>query len=220
MSSKLHNELRKEFQLERMVLFSDAVFAIAITLLVIEIKIPELKEGETLTEHLMLVKLAHLIPKFVGFIISFLLIGQYWTVHHRMFGFVVNFSYRLIWLNLFFLLAIALMPFSTGYYSEYVGRGVVSPVIFYTANICLLGVFNFFMWRHISNSKNNLTENLSPALAKYVSLRALTVPTIFVIFSFVYIYKPFIAFWIPISIPIVLRLIFNPMKKKIIEQTK
>ena len=216
MSSKLHNELRKEFQLERLILFSDAVFAIAITLLVIEIKIPELKEGETLSEHLLLSKLAHLIPKFIGFIISFLLIGQYWIVHHRMFGFVINFSYKLIWLNLLFLLAIVLMPFSTGYYSEYVGRGVISPVIFYTSNICLLGVSNFFMWRHISNPKNNLAENLSPALAKYVSLRALTVPTIFVIFSFVYIYKPFIAFWIPISIPIVLRVIFNPMKKKII----
>jgi len=215
MSNKLHNELRKEFQLERMILFSDAVFAIAITLLVIEIKIPELEKGETLTEHLLLEKLAHLIPKFIGFIISFLLIGQYWIVHHRMFGFVINFSDKLIWLNLFFLLATVLMPFSTGYYSEYVGKGVVSPVIFYTANICLLGIFNFLMWRYISNSKNNLTENLTPQLAKYFSLRALTVPTIFVIFSFVYLYSPVIAVWIPISIPIILRLIFNPMKKKL-----
>ncbi|HEU5168867.1 MAG TPA: TMEM175 family protein [Chitinophagaceae bacterium] len=215
MSNKLHNELRKEFQLERMILFSDAVFAIAITLLVIEIKIPELKQGEILTEHLLLQKLAHLIPKFIGFIISFLLIGQYWIVHHRMFGFVINFSDKLIWLNLLFLLATVLMPFSTGYYSEYVGRGVVSPVIFYTANICLLGLSNFLMWRYLSNPKNNLTENLTPPLAKYFSLRALTVPTIFVIFSFVYLYSPLIAVWIPISIPIILRLIFNPMKKKL-----
>jgi uncharacterized membrane protein len=217
MSNKLHNELRKEFQLERMILFSDAVFAIAITLLVIEIKIPELEKGETLTENLILHKLAYLIPKFIGFIISFLLIGQYWIVHHRMFGFVINFSDKLIWLNLLFLLAIVLMPFSTGFYSEYVGRGhgVISHVIFYTANICLLGISNFMMWRYLSNSKNNLTENLTPALAKYFSLRALTVPTIFVIFSFVYLYSPFIAAWIPISIPIILRLIFNPMKKKL-----
>ena len=86
---------------------------------------------------------------------------------------------NLIWLNLLFLLATVLMPFSTGYYSEYVGRGVVSPVIFYTANICLLGLSNFLMWRYLSNPKNNLTENLTPPLAKYFSLRALTVPTIF-----------------------------------------
>jgi len=214
MSNKLHNELKKEFQLERLILFSDAVFAIAITLLVIEIKIPEIHE-KPVTDNAVLHKLRELIPKFAGFLVSFFLIGQYWIVHHRMFSFVINFTDRLIWLNILFLFAIALMPFSTGFYSEYVLRGVVTPVIFYTANIALLGLANFLMWRYLSNKKNNLTENLTPALAKYFSLRALTVPVIFVIFSFVYLYKPMIAFFIPILIPFIMRLIFNPMKKKI-----
>jgi uncharacterized membrane protein len=214
MSTPLHNELKKEFQLERLILFSDAVFAIAITLLVIEIKVPEIHE-KPIKEAILLHKLAELIPKFVGFIISFLLIGQYWIVHHRMFSFVINYTDRLIWLNILFLFAIALMPFSTGFYSEYVLRGVVSPVIFYTANIALLGFANFLMWRYISDPKRKLTENLTPALSKYFSLRALTVPIIFVIFSFTYLYAPTVAFFIPISIPIVMRLIFNPMKKKI-----
>jgi len=214
MSNKLHNELKKEFQLERLILFSDAVFAIAITLLVIEIKIPEIHE-KPVTDNAVLHKLRELIPKFAGFLVSFFLIGQYWIVHHRMFSFVINFTDRLIWLNILFLFAIALMPFSTGFYSEYVLRGVVTPVIFYTANIALLGLANFLMWRYLSNQKNNLTENLTPALARYFSLRALTVPTIFVIFSFVYLYKPMIAFFIPILIPFIMRLIFNPMKKKI-----
>ena len=214
MSNKLHNELKKEFQLERLILFSDAVFAIAITLLVIEIKIPEIHETPV-TDNAVLHKLAELIPKFIGFLVSFILIGQYWIVHHRMFSFVINFTDRLIWLNILFLFAIALMPFSTGFYSEYVLRGVVTPVIFYTANIALLGLANFLMWRYLSNQKNNLTENLTPALAKYFSLRALTVPTIFVIFSFVYLYNPTIAFFIPMLIPFIMRLIFNPMKKKI-----
>ena len=214
MSNKLHNELKKEFQLERLILFSDAVFAIAITLLVIEIKIPEIHETPV-TDNAVLHKLAELIPKFVGFLVSFILIGQYWIVHHRMFSFVINFTDRLIWLNILFLFAIALMPFSTGFYSEYVLRGVVTPVIFYTGNIALLGLANFLMWRYLSNQKNKLTENLTPALAKYFSLRALTVPIIFVIFSFVYLYNPTIAFFIPMLIPLILRLIFNPMKKKI-----
>jgi len=214
MSNKLHNELKKEFQLERLILFSDAVFAIAITLLVIEIKIPEIHETPV-TDNAVLHKLAELIPKFIGFLVSFILIGQYWIVHHRMFSFVINFTDRLIWLNILFLFAIALMPFSTGFYSEYVLRGVVTPVIFYTGNIALLGLANFLMWRYLSNQKNKLTENLTPALAKYFSLRALTVPIIFVIFSFVYLYNPTIAFFIPMLIPLILRLIFNPMKKKI-----
>ena len=111
MSVQLHNELKKEFQLERLILFSDAVFAIAITLLVIEIKIPELHEG--VSDAAILLSLKHLIPKFVGFIISFAIIGTYWTIHHRLFGFVINFDKKLLLLNLLFLFFIVLMPFST-----------------------------------------------------------------------------------------------------------
>ena len=214
MSNQLHNELRKEFQLERMILFSDAVFAIAITLLVIEIKVPEI-HGAELTEKNLLQKLAHLIPKFVGFIVSFALIGQYWIVHHRMFGYVINFDEKLIWLNILFLFATALMPFSTAFYSEYVIHQVVSPVIFYTGNIALLGLTNFFMWQYISKPGRNLTENLSPSIARYFSLRAITVPAIFMLFSFLYLWNPKVAFWIPISIPFILRLLFGKMKKNI-----
>src|SRR6185503_14180643 len=135
MNNKLHNEHRKEFQLERMILFSDAVFAIAITLLVIEIKVPEL-EKEHVSDKALTNALGHLIPKFIGFIISFLLIGIYWTVHHRMFGYVTSYTRKLIALNLTFLFFIALMPFSTGFYSEYSGKELVAhqlkvPMTFY-----------------------------------------------------------------------------------------
>ncbi|HYJ37839.1 MAG TPA: TMEM175 family protein, partial [Chitinophagaceae bacterium] len=137
--SQLHNELKKEFQLERLILFSDAVFAIAITLLVIEIKIPEL-EREHISDKALLQSLAHLIPKFIGFIVSFLLIGLYWSVHHRMFGFVTNYDGRLRFLNLLFLFFIVLMPFSTGFYSEYSGLELYTkqlkvPMTFYVLNI-------------------------------------------------------------------------------------
>lgn len=213
MANQLHNELRKEFQLERLILFSDAVFAIAITLLVIEIKIPEIHEGPV-TDNALLHKLAMLIPKFIGFLVSFLLIGQYWIVHHRMFGYVINFSDKLIWLNIFFLLAVALMPFSTGFYSEYVMTKTMTPVIFYTANVAALGFVNFFMWRYISKPEKKLTENLTKPMANFFSVRALAVPVIFIVFSFVYLYAPKIAFWIPPLIPLILRVLFNPMKKK------
>ena len=165
MNNQLHNELRKEFQLERLILFSDAVFAIAITLLVIDIKIPELPR-EHATDSNLLFKLKELIPKFISFVISFFLIGQYWRVHHRLFGYVINFNERVIWLNLLFLFAIVLMPFSTVFYSEYVGVMVVTPIIFYTSNIAMLGIVNLIMWQYLSNPSRGLTENLSPLLAK------------------------------------------------------
>lgn len=216
MGKELHNELRKEFQLERLILFSDAVFAIAITLLVIEIKIPELPH-DTVTDNDLLRALAHLIPKFIGFLISFLLIGQYWIVHHRMFGYVTSFTGRLVWLNILFLLAVALMPFSTGFYSEYVLTKTMTPVIFYTSNIAFLGIINFCMWRYISDPARGITENLAPAMANFFSARALAVPVLFIIFSFIYLYAPKVAFWLPPLIPVILNIVFRGMKKKAIE---
>lgn len=219
MSNKLHNELRKEFQLERLILFSDAVFAIAITLLIIEIKIPEIPRNQV-TDSALLDKLILLIPKFVGFLISFLLIGQYWRVHHRMFGFVIDFNDRLIWLNIFFLMAIVLMPFSTAFYSEYAGATVITPIIFYTSNIALLGVVNLFMWQYIGNPKHNLSENLTPLLAKYSSYRAALVPIMFILCCFVYTLSPYIAAFVPALIPLIIKVVFGPMKKKIIANSK
>jgi uncharacterized membrane protein len=141
----LHNELKKEFQLERMILFSDAVFAIAITLLAIELKVPAIIHD--VTDHKLTESLTEMIPKFIGFLISFLIIGQYWTTHHRLFGFVVNYNLRLMWLNLFFLLAVVLMPFTSAFYSEYISYLLKTPVILYIGNICFLGFMNYLMWR-------------------------------------------------------------------------
>src|SRR6266498_3111523 len=138
MSTQLHSELKKEFQLERMILFSDAVFAIAITLLVIEIKVPTI-DRHIATDALLLKALDELIPKFVGFFISFFIIGLYWTIHHRMFGYVVNYTRRLLWLNLVFLLAVVMMPFSTAFYSEYIIQLLKTPAMIYVANVVFLG---------------------------------------------------------------------------------
>lgn len=214
MNNPLHSELKKEFQLERMILFSDAVFAIAITLLVIEMKIPEI-DKTMLTEHLLLEKVSELIPKFVGFLISFMIIGLYWTIHHKLFGFVINYTPKLLWLNLLFLLAIALMPFSTGIYSEYIFKLLKTPVIIYVSNIVYLGIMNFVLWRYVCHPKRKLTEGLSKPLANYYSYRAIAIPIIFIVMAMVYLFLPKMAIYIPIFIPIIMRLVFGNMKKKL-----
>ncbi len=114
MADKTHDR----FQLERMAFFSDAIFAIAITLLVIEIRLPEVSvdSGAALSE-----TLTELVPKFLGFIISFFVIGRFWIGHHRVVGHLRTCDDGLIWRNLFFLLTIAFMPFPTAVISEYGG---------------------------------------------------------------------------------------------------
>lgn len=219
MGNQLHNELRKEFQLERMILFSDAVFAIAITLLVIEIKIPDIHEG--VSDKLLLRSLKHLIPKFSGFIISFMLIGLYWTVHHRMFGFVTSYTRKLLVMNLFFLFFVALMPFSTGFYSEYAGQELFQqqlkvPLTFYVLNFCCMGFINYFMWRYITNPKNKVSEPpIDPLTASLARTRSLVVPIIFLLMLPVaYFTNVLFAVYMPMFIPIVLRIIRKKVEKK------
>lgn len=216
MSHNFQNELKKEFQLERMILFSDAVFAIAITLLAIEIKVPEVAH-EVVSDHLLAQKLAELFPKFIGFFISFMVIGIYWIVHHRMFGYVINYNQRLLWLNLFFMLAVVLMPFSSGFYSEYVMRQMKIPVILYICNITFLGIMGLVIWNYIANPKRALSEGITPEMSRYFRFRSLVPPFAFLLLGIIYFFNPRIAVYVPLIIPIALRLIqrfyFKPQLK-------
>jgi uncharacterized membrane protein len=209
----LHHHSKKEFQVERLVLFSDAVFAIAITLLIIEIKVPEIK-GHIITEHTFLAELALLIPKFLGFLFSFFIIGLYWFIHHRMFGYVINYNGKLIWLNLLFLFSIVLMPFSTAVYSEYSSPeyiSLISPYAIYVANICLTGFINFLMWGYIGNPKNGLTEDFPKGdFLKLAKVRSLLMPFVFVasLLTATFI-NPIAARFVLFFIPIIMSLVRN-----------
>lgn len=212
MNFPISHDTRKEFQLDRMILFSDAVFAIAITLLIIEIKIPEITRP--ITEQKLTDALISVLPKFIGFIVSFFLIGLYWTIHHSIFGYVINYTSKLLWINLLFLFGIVLMPFSTSFFSEYFLELKKTPVIVYTINICFLGVMNYFLWRYITNPLHHLTQNLPPHFRAYRSFRALTVPAVFIIMLIWYLFSPQYAIFIPPFLPLLMFVIAKIYKKR------
>ena len=94
----------EELGLERIVFFSDAVMAIAITLLAIDLKVPEIAASVAAAE--LPGALSELAPRFMSFIISFFVIGIYWMSHHRYFRFIKRYDGGLIVLNLLFLVSI------------------------------------------------------------------------------------------------------------------
>jgi uncharacterized membrane protein len=206
--TNVHPESRREFQLERLILFTDAVFAIAITLLIIEIKIPEM-HGDGATEGALLSSMAHLIPKFAGFFISFMLIGMYWTRHHFLFGFVVDYTPKLIWLNMMFLLSIVLMPFSTGLFGEYSVPDSIylkTPLIVYVTNVCMSGVTLFFLWRYIGNPANGVADpSLPQVIVRESKQRAFVVSLVFALTIAVAFIDPYAARYFPILTPAFLR---------------
>jgi uncharacterized membrane protein len=166
-------ENRKQFQLERMILFSDAVFAIAITLLVIEIKIPELHDGDGLGK--IILEKWH---EFFGLLLSFLVVGQFWTTHHRLFGYVNSYDGGLLWLNLHMLFWIILMPFASAMNSRY--GNMNSVWMFYSFIMLMIGISVYFIWRYISNPKRKLSFIANDPLARKMALtRSFVIAMIF-----------------------------------------
>ncbi len=136
MSKQNHTAAGGALSLERLVFFSDAVFAIAITLLVLEIHVPRLA-GEA-TDHDFAIELAHLLPSLIAFALSFLVIGMFWMGHHRLFADATHYSEKLVWPNLLFLMAIAFMPFATAFMGSNGDRFV--PALVYNSSLLACGL--------------------------------------------------------------------------------
>jgi uncharacterized membrane protein len=173
-------ENRRQFQLERMILFSDAVFAIAITLLVIEIRIPNLVhlDSRVAAWEELRSDLLEKFPEFFGFILSFWVIGQFWYTHHSLFGYVEDYNSKLIWLNLLMLFWIILVPFSSALNSHYGGLNQVW--CWYSLNMFMIAMSLYWLWRYIGNPANKLSSiALHPHLKEMSQFRSLAVAAIF-----------------------------------------
>ena len=153
-----HGADRDRKQLERLTFFSDAVFAIAMTLLVVEVKLPHLHRptGPELGDALL-----GLVPNYIGFLVSFLVLGRFWLTHHEVMGMLRASNRRLTTVNLLLLLAVAFMPFPTAVISEYVQLRV--GIGFYTGWLIVLGLVNRQLIRSIAASPELLEEGLTAA---------------------------------------------------------
>ena len=115
--SDRHRHVREDehrlfaFTLERIVFFSDAVFAIAITLLAIELRLPDLPPGQT--DASFLAALGNLGPSIFAFVVSFVVIAAFWVGHYRTFRYIVDADGRLVAINFGLLFCIAILPFPT-----------------------------------------------------------------------------------------------------------
>ncbi|RFS22034.1 DUF1211 domain-containing protein [Chitinophaga silvatica] len=130
----------REFELERLILFSDAVFAIAITLLIIEIKLPSLPNK--LSEHDYWVALKPVATEFSVFAASFVFIGNFWVRHLNLCRFLQQYNEGLIRRNLFFLFFIVSFPFSTSAILH-TNEHFMLPFFIYLCNLsgCLAALF-------------------------------------------------------------------------------
>lgn len=213
MQEPKHDKERLDFQLERFTFFTDGVCAICITLLIIEIKVPILPGP---SDKLLWHSLSEMSLRFLGFVISFGIVGHYWSVHHRIFGYVVKYTTSLLWLNLGYLFTVVLLPFSAGFLGEYSSyTNLKIPYAVYTFNMCLTGFMNYWLWIYVSNPKRKmLSREISKARIKLGVYRSLVIPVIFIISFLVFFIFPVFSYFILLLIPIILHWGMKSLEKR------
>jgi uncharacterized membrane protein len=163
-------EARDDRQFERLVFFSDAVFAIAITLLVLDLRAIPGPHGE--------LQLATAVPGFFSFALSFAVIGRYWLAHHSLFGALRREDAALRATNFVFLFAVVFLPFPTKMLNEY--KMSTTSVVFYALSVATVGLLQVllcFVARRPALMRPGETRGGTARFA----VRALVAPVIFIV---------------------------------------
>lgn len=178
----------EERDLGRIVAFTDGVMAVAITLLVLNIEVPELPKSAGEAD--LVDALYDLLPSLASYVLSFALIGRFWVLHHRLFETLRAFDGVLMTLNLIFLALIALMPFATALADRYGEDGIAQAV--FGATIGLAALTHWTMARY-SLRKGFVHEKHLAHMDEEASHAALTISAIFLISVPLAFVHPFVA---------------------------
>jgi uncharacterized membrane protein len=177
------------FGFERFIFFSDAVFAIAITLLVLDLHVPA---GAPLA-------MGPLIPRFICFGLSFSVIGRYWYAHHQLFEKPQAYDAGLLATNLAFLASIVFLPFPTS--AVILERPDPGPVIFYTLSVAMVGVL--MMALTVVATRPALRPWTTQGRRARVLLNTAEAPLVFIFCAGLALYDSHLALWaILILIPL------------------
>jgi uncharacterized membrane protein len=180
--------------LERIVFFSDAVMAIAITLMVIDLKLPSIPAAAAAAE--LPKRLAELTPQIISFVISFAVISVYWTSHHRYFGYIRRYDGRLIFLNLVFLFFIVLMPFAASMLGEYSYLPVGTAT--YGLAVAGTGLSIAGLWFYASHGHRLIDAHVDARTIRARNALALLIPVMFLVsvpFAFISPAIPPVIWW-------------------------
>ncbi|PKF74774.1 TMEM175 family protein [Chryseobacterium sp. PMSZPI] len=180
-----HNKHPKQdFQVERLAFFSDAVFAIAITLLIIEFKIPHVTKESSFDD--VWKQLVDLKYNLFALLLSFFLIVTYWMRHHFLFKHIHNYNKKIVVANMIMLLPIIFFPFTTAFFAESVDNKnvVILAFRFFLANHILAGLSIYILyWLAIVKHKEYSFEMSIPERKKFTSGLLFTTITFSIIFS-------------------------------------
>ena len=148
------------FATNRIEALTDGVFAIVMTLLVLELRIPEIADSAVPAE--LPQRILELWPKFLSYIVSFVVLGIMWISHHRTFHYIKRSDNRLLWVNLAFLMLVALVPFSTSLIGDYATAQF--PFVVYGIHLFLIFLMRFTLWTYATGRYRLVMRDMDPRL--------------------------------------------------------
>jgi uncharacterized membrane protein len=155
------------FEKNRIEALIDGIFAVALTLLVLDIKLPE--GVSYATNEALWNRLVELERHFAIYAISFVVIGIYWVAHHVQFHYVRYTDRRLIWINMLFLLLISFLPFATDLVGDH--EDLILPCEIYGITLLLLSAVSYIHLRYLSRHPYLATPELTPIAVKLLRRR-------------------------------------------------
>jgi uncharacterized membrane protein len=150
------------FTTSRLEALSDGVFAIVMTILVLEIGVPMITGAAANTE--LMRELAEMWPKFLAYVLSFLVLGVMWVNHRFMFHHIRRSNNKLAWLNILFLMFVSLVPFSTSLLGEY--GDTQTAVVAYGVNLILILVAGLMLWSYVTGKYRLVDDDIDPRIVK------------------------------------------------------
>jgi uncharacterized membrane protein len=157
---------------ERIEFFSDAVFAIAMTLLVLDIRLPS-SAHDNVAEGLV-----ELVPEIFAYVLSFGLIALNWMSHHRKFRVITGFDTRLMQLNLLLLLLVAFLPFPTSVLAE--TEAQVGSVVLYAATVAAISLAQLALWVYARHA-SLLAPSVDRGVFRYLARSLIITPAVFLL---------------------------------------
>jgi uncharacterized membrane protein len=169
MRNLLSSDAAKRAETTRLEAFSDGVIAIAITLLILEIHVPDLEDGSPTA---LWQALHDLWPNYLGYVISFATIGIMWANHHTIFRFIDRTDHYLILTNLLFLFFVATVPFPTALMADYLGHPAERVgVIVYSGWFLLTALSYNLLWTYASRGKRLIDPAAGTAAVQAITAR-------------------------------------------------
>ena len=151
---------------------TDGIFAVAMTLLILDVKVPIGAHATGLAHELLA-----LWPKCLSYLISFVMLGVYWVGHHAQFHLIRHTNRILLWINILFMMTISFVPFSTALLSTYPHERLA--ILVYGGNLILIGLILYGHWSYATRGRRLVDRELDARVIRFAGRRVLIGPALF-----------------------------------------